>query len=225
MAVADYPGGGRAPRLELSSPKPRADSGAIFVEFLLVFVPLFSLFFCVAEFALLATGNLLVKHAAMAAVRASAVIRLPNPNSEAPPQPFDWSRYEKSWLPYPFPYYEPIDKESKEYCAAHWKEDPNQCRKTYLNHTLDWDHRDNELKLAAQLALGPWFGKLLFAPGVSCDPALPTVHEDETCHVTVFYKCTFPFSKQVLCPGGLRLLHAKASFPHQGASYKPEFGF
>ncbi|MGC4089335.1 MAG: hypothetical protein QM756_15900 [Polyangiaceae bacterium] len=205
----------------------RAREGAVFLEFFFAFLALLTLFFCVAEFSLMSTAKLLIKHAAMSAARAAAVIRLPNPNTEAPPQAFDFDVYQSSLPPYPFPFYEPKDDRDKAYCEQHWKEDPDGCRKTYYNHTQDWDHRDGEISLAAQLALGPWHGSLIGALSpVSCAPNPDNdPNLDDSCQVTAAYRCIFPLSTQLLCRGGVRMLNARASFPHQGARYKPEFGY
>jgi hypothetical protein len=83
--------------------------------------------------------------------------------------------------------------------------------------------------------LYPWHrpdgSGLLGTPAVKCDPELGPGADDpwanETCKVAVLYHCVFPIAKQVLCGplGSARWLTAKASFPHQGARYIPEFGY
>ncbi len=52
----------------------RAEGGAIYVEFLIAFLPLFSFFLCIVQLAMLQTANLIVKHAAVVATRAAVVI-------------------------------------------------------------------------------------------------------------------------------------------------------
>ncbi len=48
--------------------------GAVYVEFLIAFMPLFSFFLCLVQLAMLETANLIVKHAAVVATRAAVVI-------------------------------------------------------------------------------------------------------------------------------------------------------
>lgn len=50
------------------------DTGAVMLEFLMAFVPLFVLFLGVTQLALLAAAELVVRHAAIAGVRAAAVV-------------------------------------------------------------------------------------------------------------------------------------------------------
>ena len=62
--------------------EPREDSkglrkdarGAIYVEFLIVFMPLFVMFMSLVQFAFLQTANLVTKHAAVQAARAAIVV-------------------------------------------------------------------------------------------------------------------------------------------------------
>lgn len=51
-----------------------AERGAVYVEFLIAFLPLFSFFLCLVQLAMLQTANLIVKHAAVVATRAAVVI-------------------------------------------------------------------------------------------------------------------------------------------------------
>jgi hypothetical protein len=53
------------------------EGGAVYVEFLLAFIPLFTLFLGMTQMALLYTGNIVVRHAASMAAR-SAVVVLPD---------------------------------------------------------------------------------------------------------------------------------------------------
>ncbi|MEM9731395.1 MAG: TadE family protein, partial [Myxococcota bacterium] len=50
------------------------ESGAAFVEFLLAIIPLWVLFLCLVQWALVAQANLLVKHAADVAARSASVV-------------------------------------------------------------------------------------------------------------------------------------------------------
>ena len=52
----------------------RSERGAVYVEFLIAFLPLFSFFLCLVQLAMLQTANLIVKHAAVVATRAAVVI-------------------------------------------------------------------------------------------------------------------------------------------------------
>jgi Flp pilus assembly protein TadG len=52
----------------------RDSAGAIYVEFLIAFLPLLILFFCVAQFADLYAARFVVNHAAYRAARAGAVV-------------------------------------------------------------------------------------------------------------------------------------------------------
>lgn len=54
--------------------------GAVYVEFLIAFLPLFSFFLCLVQLAMLQTANLIVKHAAVVATRAAVVILPDDPN-------------------------------------------------------------------------------------------------------------------------------------------------
>jgi len=205
------------------------ERGAVYVEFLIAFVTLLTMFFCIAELALLATANLLVRHSAMVAVRAAAVIRFPNPNSESPPGAFDVSAYhlEFVWPHLLIGFYQPTDTD-KEYCKTH-ADDKDRCALTYWNTSNDFANRPKEVPLAAKRALYPWNDKILGNPQVSCTPdpldMKTGANTNATCVVRVAYACIMPIAKQVLCKNGARWLRASASFPHQGAYYKPEFGF
>jgi hypothetical protein len=212
----------------------RCQSGAVFVEFLIAFVAILTVFFCTAEFAIMSTASLLVRHSAMLAVRASAVIRLPNPNSEAPPGWGDLDAYQLEWVRFPpWPLYEKRD--DRKDCLTTWRSNPGECARTAWNFTHDWEHREGEVTLAAVRGLYPWHrpdgSGLLGTPAVKCDPELGPAADDpwanETCKVAVLYHCVFPIAKQVLCGplSSTRWLTAKASFPHQGARYIPEIGY
>jgi hypothetical protein len=48
--------------------------GAVYVEFLAVFWPLFTFFMCLVQFAFLQTASIIVNHAAMKAARIAAVV-------------------------------------------------------------------------------------------------------------------------------------------------------
>lgn len=48
--------------------------GAVYVEFLIVFLPLFVLFMSLVQFAFVQVANIVTKHAAMSAARAAAVV-------------------------------------------------------------------------------------------------------------------------------------------------------
>ncbi len=48
--------------------------GAVYVEFLIVFLPLFVLFMSLVQFAFVQVANIVTKHAAVAAARAAAVV-------------------------------------------------------------------------------------------------------------------------------------------------------
>ncbi len=52
----------------------RCQRGAVFVEFLIVFLPVFTFFLCLLQLALLFTVRLVSEHAALTAARAAAVI-------------------------------------------------------------------------------------------------------------------------------------------------------
>jgi len=52
----------------------RCQRGAVFVEFLIVFLPVFTFFMCLLQLALLFTVRLVTEHAALTAARAAAVI-------------------------------------------------------------------------------------------------------------------------------------------------------
>ncbi len=53
---------------------PKDTRGAVYVEFLVAFLPLFSFFLCLVQLAMLQTANLVVKHAAVVATRAAVVV-------------------------------------------------------------------------------------------------------------------------------------------------------
>jgi len=65
-----------APRRELAG----GTRGAVYVEFLIAFLPLFSFFLCLVQLAMLQTANLIVKHAAVVAARAAVVILPDDPD-------------------------------------------------------------------------------------------------------------------------------------------------
>lgn len=65
-----------APRRSLSG----ETRGAVYVEFLIAFMPLFSFFLCLVQLAMLQTANLIVKHAAVVAARAAVVILPDDPD-------------------------------------------------------------------------------------------------------------------------------------------------
>jgi len=54
--------------------------GAIYVEFLIVFMPLFVMFMSLVQFAFVQTANLVTKHAAVQAARAAIVVLPDDPN-------------------------------------------------------------------------------------------------------------------------------------------------
>lgn len=56
------------------------ERGAVYVEFLIVFMPLFFLFLTVCQFALLAAARLVVQHAALSGARSAIVILEDDPN-------------------------------------------------------------------------------------------------------------------------------------------------
>ncbi len=62
------------PRSERPDDADRGDSGVVYVEFLMAFLPLLLLFLGVAQLVLLFGGRLLVHHAAVRATRAASVI-------------------------------------------------------------------------------------------------------------------------------------------------------
>jgi Flp pilus assembly protein TadG len=65
----------RAASATLPSPSVARDlRGAVYVEFLLVFLPVFLLFLCILELGFLYTGRLVAQHAATRAARAAVVI-------------------------------------------------------------------------------------------------------------------------------------------------------
>ena len=223
---------------------PGADSGAVALEFLICFVPTLTLFFATCEFCMLSTAHLFVKHSAMVAARAAAVLRLPNPNELADVTPFDTSAYSHFLAfparnlcpgsvnlqdPWTLGYYEPTDCQTKEYCTAH-PTDEKLCARDSWNATYDSnDVRKNMVCLAAERAVYPWYPHILGLAKVHCDPKETAADSDaaamEKCTVTSAYKCLFPFSSALMCSGGVRPVTATASFPHQGAYYKPEFGW
>ena len=53
---------------------PRATAGAVYVEFLIAFLPVFFFFLSLVQLAFVQTANLIVKHAATKAVRAAVVV-------------------------------------------------------------------------------------------------------------------------------------------------------
>lgn len=59
----------------------RSDArGAIYVEFLIVFMPMFVMFMSLVQFAFVQTANLVTKHAAVQAARAAIVVLPDDPN-------------------------------------------------------------------------------------------------------------------------------------------------
>ncbi|MEO7038060.1 MAG: TadE family protein [Polyangiaceae bacterium] len=56
------------------------ERGAVYVEFLIVFMPLFLLFLTVCQFALLAAARLVVQHSALSAARSAIVVLEDDPN-------------------------------------------------------------------------------------------------------------------------------------------------
>lgn len=63
------------PAAPISAPRVARDvRGAVYVEFLLVFLPVFLLFLCIVELGFLYTGRLVAQHAATRAARAAVVI-------------------------------------------------------------------------------------------------------------------------------------------------------
>ncbi|MDB4944464.1 MAG: hypothetical protein JWP97_3998 [Labilithrix sp.] len=67
----------------------RDTRGAVYVEFLIAFMPVFVFFLCLLQLALLFSARLAVEHAAMTGARAAAVVfgDEPGPYKEATPQP------------------------------------------------------------------------------------------------------------------------------------------
>ena len=60
-----------------SAPEPTpilCESGAVYIEFLFAFVPLFLLFLAICQLSLIATAQLVVEHAALAGVRSAIVV-------------------------------------------------------------------------------------------------------------------------------------------------------
>jgi hypothetical protein len=58
----------------------RDTRGAVFVEFLIAFLPLFVFFMCIVELAFLHVANLVTKHSAYVAARSAAVILPDDPS-------------------------------------------------------------------------------------------------------------------------------------------------
>lgn len=60
----------------------RSTKGALYVEFLIVFMPMFCFFLCLVQFMYLEIASILVKHAAVMATRAAIVVLPDNPDDE-----------------------------------------------------------------------------------------------------------------------------------------------
>ena len=69
--------GKRASRLD---ERGLGERGAVYVEFLIVFMPLFFLFLAVCQFALLAAARLVVQHAALSGARSAIVVLEDDPS-------------------------------------------------------------------------------------------------------------------------------------------------
>jgi hypothetical protein len=83
-AVAAIPTGTRPGRGALA-----ACEGAIFVEFLIAFLPVYVFFLCLLQLGLLFTVKLLTEHAAVSAARAAAVVLADDPKHYAQTQPHE----------------------------------------------------------------------------------------------------------------------------------------
>jgi hypothetical protein len=76
----------------MPSPSPRAGlrhdtRGAVYVEFLIAFLPVFVFFLCLLQLALLFSAKLMVEHAATEGARAAAVVFPDEPGPYNEPQP------------------------------------------------------------------------------------------------------------------------------------------
>jgi hypothetical protein len=69
---------------------PRDEQGAVYVEFLLAFLPVFLLFLAICQAAFLVAGKLVVNHAALVGARAAIVVL------DDDPQHYDGA--ERGWL-------------------------------------------------------------------------------------------------------------------------------
>ena len=69
-----------AKRASRQSARGLGEHGAVYVEFLIVFMPLFFLFLTVCQFALLAAARLVVQHAALSGARSAIVVLEDDPN-------------------------------------------------------------------------------------------------------------------------------------------------
>ena len=65
---------------EEGSKRDRGTAGAVYVEFLIAFLPLFVLFMSLVQLAFVEVANVVTKHAAVAAVRAAAVVLPDDPS-------------------------------------------------------------------------------------------------------------------------------------------------
>lgn len=69
-----------AERTRRPTKRALGEGGAVYVEFLIVFMPLFFLFLVVCQFALLAAARLVVQHAALSGARSAIVVLEDDPN-------------------------------------------------------------------------------------------------------------------------------------------------
>jgi hypothetical protein len=75
----------------LSSGRCRSNAGAVYVEFLIAFLPFLTFFLCLWQFSILSVTRLMVDHAAVSAARSAAVI-MAEPNYVVEPtMPDPWS--------------------------------------------------------------------------------------------------------------------------------------
>jgi TadE-like protein len=203
------------------------ERGAVYVEFLIVFMPLFFLFLAVCQFALLAAARLIVQHAALSGARSAIVVLEDDPRRYGDAPRGSLSKGETTTAP------------SIEQALASFVALPSWAHSGALGQAQGPQHgaRMASIREAAEfplLALAPRedaiarpqdgsvasslgasvAGQLVFAVGYTRAAAVITVHasgSDElasepvepnaavSVHVTYLYSCGVPIVRALIC--------------------------
>jgi hypothetical protein len=184
----------------------RSTGGAVYVEFLIVFMPFFVFFLCLWQLSILFYATLVVDHAAFAAARAAAVVAAECPENVGDTDPLTVNT---------------LSPARKKYVSA----------ATYvaltpliLNGTLGVDDVVPIVQYP-DLPGGIDHGKGGAIP--SFEPMTPTSVSNVRVRVNVMFICKIAFANAIICDGLLKApgvpaslpLSAEGVFPFQGATY------
>lgn len=184
-----------APESECSRPRLPGDRhGAVYVEWIIAFLPLFIFFSYLVQFGLLCTASIVTKHAAWMAARAAMVIVPDNPI------------YYGGSIGLAWPTASPLGGLA---CG----QPPKTITFTPNSEQL------SEIQTAAGRILEPVGASMTNLPTVTLDKSSYAITDTITVTVAYPFPCTIPIGN-FICLGSTKTLTAQASIPMQGANYQ-----